>query len=764
MKKVIKKLFGQKGFSLPEVMIAVGLMGGMSLLVSQVVKQTDQVKKSSQTNSSSFSALYEIQTIFQDKETCFMNLKDQVGLPAPGTPLQTIINRKGILRYRVGETYDGGAITLTGLSLIKSGNESFVEVAITKSGNKKENGLNAATMKKTIPINAEYDGDGELISCQSDIKNHVDEAVTNAKQKICAGQNMSYDPTTKRCFTKAQVGTLPSYSCTSGTSLVALQLDNGEYKITCEDSLGMNGSCSPNQLLRRNTNKTFSCVDLTCPGTSVFQGLDENGAPICKTCASGESLTFTYNFAECRSLLCPDPGTYMAGIDSSGRALCNPLVDSSASSCANGKLEVGSNGQLVYNCCTPNCSDAVNQCSGSSFNSANNCGQCSGTKLPVCSDSANHCTGTSYPATNGCGICNGTRPPSNSTWGPWSECTNGTRTRTCNNDLACGGASCMGDSIEECGTKSWQCQYSDIGLVAGETQYWEAYKVRLEPMDWEQIRPDWPTIKTPGNHWQQGNHQWCVNECIANAENRYKTSLQKVSGKTQVIDQNMSVTVGAVDAYFQDWVNYNQGVPQDPNDQSGWWCGCMMKLHTKSNPPTLGTYPIKKARHEATRERAQLCVLNGILPDGGSPAPEPGPGPAKRDGGWSAWSAWSTCYNGSQYRSRTCTNPKPAGYGAECAGSASENQACASPDTCLPSTCPSNLNRYFFATYNEMSKVCGTSGSNCQATNNGSTCYHKGKSPYSYCSSLYPYHSGFSGLQACTYQGLTYYSASGCTW
>ncbi|KAK3738877.1 hypothetical protein QZH41_014661 [Actinostola sp. cb2023] len=50
------------------------------------------------------------------------------------------------------------------------------------------------------------------------------------------------------------------------------------------------------------------------------------------------------------------------------------------------------------------------------------------------------------------------------------------------------------------------------------------------------------------------------------------------------------------------------------------------------------------------------------------------------DGGWSAYSAWlacsKTCGGGTQKRTRTCTNPKPAHGGKKCAANAEENQAC----------------------------------------------------------------------------------------
>ena len=50
------------------------------------------------------------------------------------------------------------------------------------------------------------------------------------------------------------------------------------------------------------------------------------------------------------------------------------------------------------------------------------------------------------------------------------------------------------------------------------------------------------------------------------------------------------------------------------------------------------------------------------------------------NGGWSVWGSWSgctvTCGGGSQTRTRSCTNPPPAGGGADCQGISSQSQSC----------------------------------------------------------------------------------------
>ncbi len=50
------------------------------------------------------------------------------------------------------------------------------------------------------------------------------------------------------------------------------------------------------------------------------------------------------------------------------------------------------------------------------------------------------------------------------------------------------------------------------------------------------------------------------------------------------------------------------------------------------------------------------------------------------DGVWSSFGEWSTCTEtcggGTQQRTRTCTNPRPANGGADCVGNDFEPQPC----------------------------------------------------------------------------------------
>ena len=63
------------------------------------------------------------------------------------------------------------------------------------------------------------------------------------------------------------------------------------------------------------------------------------------------------------------------------------------------------------------------------------------------------------------------------------------------------------------------------------------------------------------------------------------------------------------------------------------------------------------------------------------------------NGGYSDWTAWDTCSvtcgNGTQTRTRDCSNPVPEHGGIDCTGDTSETQ------TCDQVPCPGKCNREF---------------------------------------------------------------------
>ncbi|XP_072169938.1 LOW QUALITY PROTEIN: uncharacterized protein [Diadema setosum] len=84
--------------------------------------------------------------------------------------------------------------------------------------------------------------------------------------------------------------------------------------------------------------------------------------------------------------------------------------------------------------------------------------------------------------------------------------------------------------------------------------------------------------------------------------------------------------------------------------------------------------------------------------------------PCPVNGSWAEWSAWSvcsqTCVGGTQYRTRTCTDPEPAYNGTDCVGNDAEWRNCSSNITC-----PTHGGWSEWSDWSECSLSCGGLGS-----------------------------------------------------
>ncbi|XP_019631203.1 PREDICTED: coadhesin-like, partial [Branchiostoma belcheri] len=217
-----------------------------------------------------------------------------------------------------------------------------------------------------------------------------------------------------------------------------------------------------------------------------------------------------------------------------------------------------------------------------------------------------------------------------SSWGGWSSCsvTCGTgsqsRSRTCTNPApAYGGANCVGQSRE-----TRQCNAGSCPVNGG----WSSWG-------------GWSSCSVTCGSGSQSRSRTCTNPAPAfggaNCAGQSRETRQCNAGSCPV------------NGGWSSW---------------GGWSSCSVtcgsgsqsRSRTCTNPaPAYGGANCVGQSRETRQCNAGFCPVNG---------------------GWSSWGGWSscsvTCGSGSQYRSKTCTNPAPANGGANCAGQSGETRQC----------------------------------------------------------------------------------------
>lgn len=289
---------------------------------------------------------------------------------------------------------------------------------------------------------------------------------------------------------------------------------------------------------------------------------------------------------------------------------------------------------------------------------------------PAPSNGGAQCTGLATE-TQTCNVqaCVVTPTPINGDWsayGNWSTCSSScgggtqTRTRTCTNPSpANGGSTCSGLTIE---TQACNTQTCAATPVNGD---WSAFSV-------------WSTCSASCGGGTQTRTRSCTNPAPANSG----TDCVGLISETQACNAQACAVANTAPTAVINLVSQNNLTvnvsgesSSDPENNSliySWQFGDGQNssgLSVSHIYAQAGTYTITLTVSDTLLNNSttlSATVTQPVL--------------QSVDGGWSTWSNFglcsSTCGTGTQTRTRTCNNPSPANGGANCAGSATETQAC----------------------------------------------------------------------------------------
>lgn len=521
----VKFMRGQHGFSLVQTLVGAAVIGGLSLVAAQLSKQSADNKMAVDTSYGILDLTGRIQTLVSNNRSCTESFRPFPVALNVTTNVTSLRDAAGANVFESGKNYVNGQVRILGMTLTRTDRNSILRVTMQRPPSKAA--PSAQQITKDFFINAEWNGNN-LESCASDITNFKDTVLSEALDKACpepgdpdtTQQGLVREEDEDRCKALYQMREDNSaLRCDPDQEIVGLiwDPDTRTYSPDCKPIMGGIPSCiGKDELLRRNSDGSFTCVKLSCNSNQVALGIDPStGNMRCfGPCGAGTLMVATSNGWKCSPTACPSSPSvsqqYFVGYNGSGDPVCNPLVNSGDVCPQGGRLQIAPNGGVQLVCCTPICSGSANKCVGTTYASDNGCGSCQGTKEPDCSNANLYCTGTTNPSNNGCGTCPGTRQPdcsnnalycsgevytsqngcgtcigskpaTDATWGPLTAtseyrekvgatcsktCGGGIKaaqrkyTKVCNNNQSCGGSPCMGASEE------WR----DEGTIACNTQ------------------------------------------------------------------------------------------------------------------------------------------------------------------------------------------------------------------------------------------------------------------------------------------------------
>ena len=262
------------------------------------------------------------------------------------------------------------------------------------------------------------------------------------------------------------------------------------------------------------------------------------------------------------------------------------------------------------------------------------CGGGNQTRTRTCTNPAPahggvHCEGNSSEIQ----VCNSHACPINGGWTNWTEWTNCSsvcgggienRTRTCTNPVpAHGGAYCEGNSSEAQTCNSLACP------VDGGWTNWT----------------DWAECSASCGRGNQARTRTCTKPAPAHGG----AQCEGISSETQICNSHACPIDGG-------WTNWTEWT----NCSADCGGGNQTRTRNCANPA-----PAHGGVHcEGNSSETQVCNSHAC----------------PIDGGWTNWTDWTNCSadcgGGNRTRTRTCTNPAPAHGGAQCEGNSSEIQNC----------------------------------------------------------------------------------------
>lgn len=317
----------EQGFSIVELLIAAGLLAGMSVGLLKLMEGQQKSMNFAQSRSAEFVLLNEIRSTLIQKEACERTLQGMT----PDSDVSTIRGPNGNTRFEVGQDYDN-TIRLVGLSLenvdVPIGGMGNARLSVSMERLARENVREAPI--RWIDLQVATDDSGSIVECFADSDNTIETALEEA----CASIGGEFDADTRLC-SLAEYSQAPESHLAVSTQYLdehSLEMMDEIFEEVDENYVHVEGDVMTGDL-EVQANITAQVIDADQVTANIFDGdefcIDDN----CRTtfaeqsCAVGEVIMQINEdgTVECANVTCPDDAEFYVGINSNGNVLCKPF-------------------------------------------------------------------------------------------------------------------------------------------------------------------------------------------------------------------------------------------------------------------------------------------------------------------------------------------------------------------------------------------------------------------------------------------------------
>ncbi|MFG1515882.1 type II secretion system protein [Halobacteriovorax sp. ZH2_bin.1] len=321
---MFKFLGNEKGFTLAEIMVAIGIISVAALAFQNITASTSKLTRQTRLNQELINVRTSASSMLLNTDSCNNTLGIGTTL-TEGMLLDSIQNRLGDKVINVLDKYSNNRIIVESIEIgeIDSGIDSnglpFAETELIISFQKKISVDKIASVKHNIPITVELDASGKMKRCYSAEEN----AALTAERQICESYKGKFDVATRDCYHVSYMipatdpSMPPSPRPPADDEMVTtsyleefknLFLEN-EYVNIEGDTMKGELESPEGYCIAGKCRKTFA--DQSCKAGQVMNGLNEDGT------------------LQCATPTCSDPKTFYVGLNSDGSAKCKKFPDNS---------------------------------------------------------------------------------------------------------------------------------------------------------------------------------------------------------------------------------------------------------------------------------------------------------------------------------------------------------------------------------------------------------------------------------------------------